>query len=66
MSIYGLFNKRCSWKRKTVVGENNFGEYIYTEVVVASDVACRFEDIEDWELQQAEPGGDFTRVKKLL
>ena len=66
MGIFGLFNKRCSWKRKVITGENKFGENIYTEQIVESDVPCRAEDVDDWELQQRDPGGDFTRVKKIF
>lgn len=40
MSFYGLLNKKCSWSRRINVGSNDFGEIIFTEVLVASDIPC--------------------------
>lgn len=40
MSIYGLFNKRCTWKRRINKSTDAYGEIIYSEVVVGSDVKC--------------------------
>ncbi len=40
MSFYGLLNGRCSWKRRSNVGENEFKEIIWTETTIASDVPC--------------------------
>ena len=40
MSLKSLLNKRCSWKRRVNIGENSFGELIYSEVTLGSDVLC--------------------------
>ena len=45
MSISGLFNKTCSWKRKSFTQVDEFGEPIYTETIVDSDVGCAFQEI---------------------
>lgn len=40
MSFYSLLNKRCSWKRRISTGANSFGEVIFTEQMIGSDVRC--------------------------
>ena len=66
MSIFGLFNKKCSWKRNSRTGYDKYEAPLYTDVTIASDIPCRIEDIEGWNTWEAEPGGDFSRSKKIL
>jgi hypothetical protein len=40
MSIAGLFNKRCTWTRRVNKTTDDYGEIIYSDVVIGSDVLC--------------------------
>ena len=40
MSIAGLFNKKCSWKRRINKTTDSYGEIVYSDVVIGSDVPC--------------------------
>ena len=40
MSFSKLLNKRCSWKRRFNVGQNEYGEINYSDVIIGSDVEC--------------------------
>ena len=66
MSFTGLLNKRCSWIRSIMTGQNDYREPIYTDTTMGTNVPCRLEEIEAQTLWEAEPGGDFTRAKYLL
>ncbi len=45
MALASLFNKRCSWRRKSATQEDEFGEFIYTETIISSDIPCAFQEI---------------------
>lgn len=45
MVLASLFNKKCSWRRKSATQEDEFGEFIYTETIISSDVPCAFQEI---------------------
>jgi len=66
MSIQGLYNKRCSWKRLSQHSENEWGESTFTEVVVASDVPCRYETLKGQELQEYQQSPDFNRALGIM
>jgi len=40
MSIFGLFNKRCTWKRRINKGLDVYGEILYSDVIMGSEVKC--------------------------
>lgn len=60
MSIFGLFNRRCSWRRKGYTAFNSFGEPDYTDTVIATNVLCRLEKFEDRQLLEAQMAGDHN------
>ncbi len=53
MSFYGLLNGKCSWRRRSNIGENEFNEIIWTELVVSSDIPCS---------RQPGPGNNMRQI----
>jgi len=65
VSLVNLFNKKCSWRRKSSLGDNDFGEQIYTETIISSDVDCAFQEI-TMDLQENTPVPGNRRVFDLF
>ena len=40
MSLANLLNKKCTWKRRLNKDINDYGEIIYSDVTIGSDVNC--------------------------
>lgn len=66
MTFRSLLNRRASWTRKQQTDDDERGAGNFTDVLIASDIPCRIEDIEAWTRFEADPSGDATRVKVLM